>query len=123
MSFTDTKGFTSEENQGDIVIYQTEDGETKIDVRFVDETVWLSLDQLSVLFERNKSTISRHLKNIFEEGELVRGAVVANFATTAADGKNYQVDYYISRCHYFRRLSRKIAVWYTVPSVGNKAAQ
>lgn len=47
-----------------------------------------------MLFERDKSTISRHIKNIFEEGELVRGAVVANFATTAADGKNYQVDYY-----------------------------
>lgn len=94
MSFTDTKGFTSEENQGDIVIYQTEDGETKIDVRFVDETVWLSLDQLSVLFERNKSTISRHLKNIFEEGELERDSVVAKIATTAADGKTYQVDYY-----------------------------
>ena len=82
MSFTDTKGFTSEENQGDIVIYQTEDGETKIDVRFVDETVWLSLDQLTVLFERNKSTISRHLKNIFEEGELERDSVVAKIATT-----------------------------------------
>lgn len=94
MSFTDTKGFTSEENQGDIVIYQTEDGETKIDVHFVDETVWLSLDQLSVLFERNKSTISRHLKNIFEEGELERDSVVAKIATTAADGKTYQVDYY-----------------------------
>lgn len=94
MSFTDTKGFTSEENQGDIVIYQTEDGETKIDVRFVDETVWLSLDQLSVLFERNKSTISRHLKNIFEEGELERDSVVAKVATTAADGKTYRVDYY-----------------------------
>ena len=94
MSFTDTKGFTSEENQGDIVIYQTEDGETKIDVRFVDETVWLSLDQLSVLFERNKSTISRHLKNIFEEGELERDSVVAKIATTAADGKSYRVDYY-----------------------------
>lgn len=94
MSFTDTKGFTSEENQGDIVIYQTEDGETKIDVRFVDETVWLSLDQLSVLFERNKSTISRHLKNIFEEGELERDSVVAKIATTAADGKTYLVDYY-----------------------------
>lgn len=94
MSFTDTKGFTFEENQGDIVIYQTEDGETKIDVRFVDETVWLSLDQLSVLFERNKSTISRHLKNIFEEGELERDSVVAKIATTAADGKTYQVDYY-----------------------------
>ncbi|MFQ7692663.1 MAG: virulence RhuM family protein [Christensenellales bacterium] len=94
MSFTDTKGFTSEENQGDIVIYQTKDGETKIDVRFVDETVWLSLDQLSVLFERNKSTISRHLKNIFEEGELERDSVVAKIATTAADGKTYRVDYY-----------------------------
>lgn len=94
MSFTNTKGFTSEENQGDIVIYQTEDGETKIDVRFVDETVWLSLDQLSVLFERNKSTISRHLKNIFEEGELERDSVVAKIATTAADGKTYRVDYY-----------------------------
>lgn len=94
MSFTDTKGFTSEENQGDVVIYQTEDGETKIDVRFVDETVWLSLDQLSVLFERNKSTISRHLKNIFEEGELERDSVVAKIATTAADGKTYRVDYY-----------------------------
>ena len=94
MSFTDTKGFTSEENQGDIVIYQTEDGETKIDVRFVDETVCLSLDQLSVLFERNKSTISRHLKNIFEEGELERDSVVAKIATTAADGKTYRVDYY-----------------------------
>ena len=94
MSFTDTKGFTSEENQGDIVIYQTEDGETKIDVRFVNETVWLSLDQLSVLFERNKSTISRHLKNIFEEGELERDSVVAKIATTAADGKTYRVDYY-----------------------------
>lgn len=94
MSFTDTKGFTSEENQGDIVIYQTEDGETKIDVHFVDETVWLSLDQLSVLFERNKSTISRHLKNIFEEGELERDSVVAKIATTAADGKTYRVDYY-----------------------------
>lgn len=94
MSFTDTKGFTSKENQGDIVIYQTEDGETKIDVRFVNETVWLSLDQLSVLFERNKSTISRHLKNIFEEGELERDSVVAKIATTAADGKTYRVDYY-----------------------------
>ena len=94
MSFTDTKGVTSEENQGDMVIYQTEDGETKIDVRFVDETVWLSLDQLSVLFERNKSTISRHLKNIFEEGELERDSVVAKIATTAADGKTYRVDYY-----------------------------
>ena len=122
MSFTDTKGFTSEENQGDIVIYQTEDGETKIDVRFVDETVWLSLDQLSVLFERNKSTISRHLKNIFEEGELERDSVVAKIATTAADGKTYRVDYY-NRCDYFSRLPCTIPYRHPIPPLGNRAAK
>ena len=58
------------------------------------ETVWLSLDQMADLFQRDKSTISRHIKNIFREGELDRNSVVANFATTAADGKTYQVDYY-----------------------------
>ena len=75
-------------------IYKTEDGVTKIDVRVENETVWLSLDQLADLFQRDKSTISRHIKNIFEEGELQRESVVANFATTATDGKTYQVDYY-----------------------------
>lgn len=82
------------ENHGKIIIYQTEDGLTKIDVNMQDETVWLSLDQMSELFQRDKSTISRHIKKIFEEGELVRSSVVANFATTALDGKIYQVDYY-----------------------------
>ena len=78
----------------EIIIYQTEDGLTKIDVQMSDETVWLSLDQMSDLFQRDKSTISRHIKNIFRESELDRNSVVANFATTAADGKTYQVDYY-----------------------------
>jgi hypothetical protein len=82
------------ENNTEIVIYQAEDGNTKIDVRMIDETVWLSLDQLSELFQRDKSTISRHIKNIFDERELARNSVVANFATTAADGKTYQVDHY-----------------------------
>ena len=72
----------------------TEDGLTKIDVQMSGETVWLSLDQMADLFQRDKSTISRHIKNIFGEGELDRNSVVANFATTAADGKVYQVDYY-----------------------------
>ncbi|MDR0914218.1 MAG: virulence RhuM family protein [Oscillospiraceae bacterium] len=81
-------------NKSDIEIYQTEDGLTKIDVRLEDETVWLTIDQMAALFGRDKSTISRHIKNIFEEGELLRNSVVANFATTAADGKVYQVDYY-----------------------------
>jgi predicted nuclease of restriction endonuclease-like (RecB) superfamily len=78
----------------EIVIYQSEEGSTKIDVRMEDETVWLSLDQMADLFQRDKSTISRHIKNIFEEAEVRQESVVANFATTATDGKTYQVDYY-----------------------------
>ena len=77
-----------------MLIYQSADGQIKIDVRFENETVWLSLDQMSTLFGRDKSTVSRHIKNIFEEGELQSPSVVAKFATTASDGKNYQVDYY-----------------------------
>ena len=77
-----------------MIIYQTEDGQTKIHVHMENETVWLSLDQMAELFQRDKSTISRHIKNIFDEGELTRKSVVANFATTATDGKTYHVDYY-----------------------------
>ncbi len=82
------------QNKGEIIIYQTEDGETKLSVNLQDETVWLSLDQMAELFQRDKSTISRHIKNVFEEGELQRNSVVANFATTAVDGKTYQVEYF-----------------------------
>lgn len=82
------------QNKGEIVFYQTQDGETKLSVNLQDETVWLSLDQMAELFQRDKSTISRHIKNVFEEGELQRNSVVANFATTAADGKTYQVEYF-----------------------------
>lgn len=77
-----------------IIMYTTEDGLTKIETTFDEDTVWLSLDQMAELFQRDKSTISRHIKNIFEEGELQRNSVVANFATTASDRKTYQVDYY-----------------------------
>ncbi|EFN03505.1 hypothetical protein appser13_3050 [Actinobacillus pleuropneumoniae serovar 13 str. N273] len=63
-------------------------------MQFDEDTAWLSLDQMADLFDRDKSTISRHIKNIFKEGELVKDSVVANFATTALDGKTYQVDYY-----------------------------
>ena len=82
------------EHFGEILIYQTDDGMTKIEAKFEDETVWLALDQTSELFQRNKSTISRQIKNVFDESELEREAVVANFATTASDGKKYNVDYY-----------------------------
>lgn len=77
-----------------IIIYTTEDGLTKIDTTFDGDTVWLSIDQMAELFQRDKSTISRHIKNIFAEGELERDSVVAKFATTASDGKEYQIDYY-----------------------------
>ena len=77
-----------------ILMYTTEDGVTKVEVTFDNDTVWLSLDQIADLFQRNKSTISRHIKNIFLEGELSRNSVVANFATTGSDGKRYHVDFY-----------------------------
>ncbi|MEI6208907.1 MAG: virulence protein RhuM/Fic/DOC family protein [Desulfuromonadales bacterium] len=77
-----------------IIIYQSPDGISSLDVRLDQETVWLSLNQITELFNRDKSVISRHINNVFSEGELDRTSVVANFATTAADGKIYQVDYY-----------------------------
>lgn len=81
-------------NNSELIIYQADDGKTRIEVKLEDETVWLSLDQMAELFQRDKSTISRHIKNIFSEGELQRETVVANFATTALDRKIYHVDYY-----------------------------
>lgn len=83
-----------DEKQKNIAIYQSSNGETQIDVQIENQTIWLSLDQISSLFQKDKSTISRHIKNIFSSEELERESVVANFATTAKDGKTYQVDYY-----------------------------
>ena len=80
--------------KADMIIYTTEDGLTKVETTFDGDTVWLSIDQMAELFQRDKSTISRHIKNIFTEGELQRDSVVAKFATTASDGKVYNVDYY-----------------------------
>ena len=76
-----------------ILIYQTKGGKAKLDVQLQDETVWLSQAHLVELFGRDKSVISRHVNNIFKEDELNKSSVVANFATTANDGKVYQVDY------------------------------
>ena len=81
-------------DKGQIILYQTQDGESKIEVTLANENVWLSADQMAELFQRNKSTISRHIKNVFEEGELQQNSVVAFFATTASDGKIYEVTFY-----------------------------
>jgi DNA ligase (NAD+) len=80
--------------QGELILYQTDDGQAQVDVRLKDETIWLTLNQMADLFERDKSVVSRHLRNIFQSDELDRLAVVAKNATTATDGKTYQVDYY-----------------------------
>jgi hypothetical protein len=77
-------------NTGEILIYQNPEGTIKIDVRLEDETVWLSQMQVCELFQKSKATISEHIKNIFEEGELDVNSVVRTFRTTAADGKNYR---------------------------------
>jgi prophage maintenance system killer protein len=75
-------------------IFTSNDGQAQIEVALDQETTWLSLDQMTDLFDRDKSVISRHLGNVFKEGELDRSSVVAKNATTAADGKTYQVDYF-----------------------------
>ena len=80
--------------QSNIIMYTTEDGVTKIEVAFDHDTVWLSIDQMAELFQRDKSVIGKHVRNIFKEGELAKEAVWAKFAYTASDGKTYQVDFY-----------------------------
>jgi hypothetical protein len=77
-----------------LILYQAEDGETQIEVRLLDETVWLTQSQMSELFDKDKRTISEHIQNIFKEEELLEAAVVRKFRTTAADGKNYETLHY-----------------------------
>ena len=86
----DTKGLALEENQGDIVIYQTEDGDTKIDVRFVDETVWLTQQQMAELFQSSRTNIVEHIQHIYEEGELDEASTCRKFRQVRTEG-NRQV--------------------------------
>ena len=78
----------------EMIIYNTSDGKTKLEVTLENETIWLSQKQISELYSKSKSTISEHISNIFEEEELSQDSVVRNFRTTASDGKNYDVDFY-----------------------------
>lgn len=82
------------DNNGEIIIYQADDGLTHIEVKMEDETVWLTQAQLVQLYQTSKSNVSEHIKHIFEEGELEEKAVVRKFRTTAADGKSYNTTYY-----------------------------
>lgn len=117
----DLKEMNKDNNQGEIVIYQTDDGDTKIDVRFVDETVWLTQAQLCALYQTSKSNVSEHIKNIFEEGELEEDSTVRKFRTVQNEGErivtreqlHYNLDmiislgYRIKSISYFSEISGK----------------
>ena len=102
-----------EENKGQILLYQTPDGEARIEVRLHGETVWLNLDQMAELFQRNKSTISRHIRNVFEEGELRKETTVAKFATVVNRGIRGEVT---EELEYYN-LDMIISVGYRVNSI------
>lgn len=85
---------TRDKGNNNIIIYQSQDGKIKVDVHFENETVWLTQSQMCELFGKSKSTISEHINNIFEEGELIPDSVVRDFRTTADDGKVYSINHY-----------------------------
>lgn len=100
-----------QENKGNIILYQTADGQAKIEVTLSNDTVWLTADQMSELFQRNKSTISRHIKNVFEEGELQADSTVAFFATVQNEGERK-----VERNIAFYNLDMIISIGYRVKS-------
>ena len=106
-------------DKGQFLLYQTPEGDSQIEVKLQDDTVWLSLDQMAELFQRNKSTISRHIKNVLEDGELQEEATIANFATVQNEGTRkverviayYNLDMIISvgyRVHSYRGVQFRI---------------
>ena len=98
-----------EKNNGEILLYTSEDGKIKLQVRLEDNTVWLTQADMVELFQSSKSNVSEHIKHIFEEGELQKSSVVRNFRTTAKDGKQYNVKHY--------NLDVVISVGYRVKSL------
>ena len=82
------------QDSGNVLVYVDDNGKPQVDVRFQDETVWLTQAQLVDLYQSSKANVSEHIKNIFDEGELDKNSVVRKFRTTASDGKNYEVNYY-----------------------------
>lgn len=97
------------EKENQILLYQGDDGQAILEVQIVEETVWLSQSQMTDLFDKNKRTISEHIRNIFKEGELEENSVVRKFRTTAQDGKSYEVNHY--------NLDVVISVGYRVKSL------
>ena len=107
------------DSKGNILLYQTEDGQTKIEVTLTNDTVWLTADQMAELFQRNKSTISRHIKNVFESGELKPDMVVAFFATTTQHGAIKGKTQTHTTAFYNLELSCQFPPECPVPYLGN----
>jgi prophage maintenance system killer protein len=109
----------SKKLQNQIIIYESDDGQSRVEVRFEGETAWLTQAQLVELFQSSKANISEHIKNIFKEGELDRDSVVRKFRTTASDGKKYEVEHYnldliISLGYRIKsRIATKFRIWAT----------
>ena len=99
----------SQESESPLLLYQTSDGRTHLEVRLENETVWLTQAQMAELFQRDRSVITKHIRNLFAEGELAENSVCANYAHTAADGKIYQTVCY--------NLDVIISVGYREPSL------
>lgn len=99
-------------NTGEIVIYQAEDEQVSLEVKLIEDTVWLNLNQMAELFQRNKSVVSRHISNVFRTGELSKGATVAKFATVQIEG-----DRRITRNIEYYNLDMIIAIGYRVNSL------
>mgnify|MGYP003297073819 CR=1 FL=1 len=100
------------ENKGQIVLFQTEDGQTKLEVQLQDETVWLTIDQMAELFQRNRSTISRHIKRIYDDAELCKNTTCAKFACVVNRGIRGKVEDELD----FYNLDMIISVGYRVHS-------
>lgn len=106
-------------DNGNVIVYVDDNGKPQVDVRFQDETVWLTQAQMVDLYQSSKANVSEHIKNIFDESELDKKSVVRKFRTTASDGKNYEVNYYnldmiISLGYRIRSsIDTKFRIWAT----------
>ena len=120
MSRKDSNLPTRQDGQSEILLYQTEDGRIRLETRLQNETVWLTQEQMSTLFDKAKSTINEHIKNIFAEGELIPERVMRKFGISEFF---HQADQFLQPGrHHFRRLPRQVPAWYSVPHLGHPAA-
>ena len=119
MSKRSSKDLTIRSSTAEFLIFTNQAGEDSIEVRYQDDTIWLTQKLMAELFEVTIPTINEHLKNIFDSNELQRDSVIRKFRTTAADGKNYNTNFYNLGRHHLGRLSGKLQTRHAIPPMGN----